>query len=149
MWISSTRDVVARPASELFPKHQFRSRMSHDTVSQNSCDLGAARAASASGSEARSGTMLAASSGGCCLAFVDGAVINVALAVIGRDFELEPNALQRIINTELLPLAGSPRAKATELELAALDILGSYDLARVFRLLERLRRQPGVVGFSS
>jgi MFS family permease len=49
--------------------------------------------------------MLAASSGGCCLVFVDGAVINVALAVIGRDFELEPNALQRIINMELLPLA--------------------------------------------
>jgi hypothetical protein len=41
----------------------------------------------------------------------------------------------------------NPKKKPTELELAALDILASDDLSHVFRLLECLRRQPGVVAF--
>jgi hypothetical protein len=40
-----------------------------------------------------------------------------------------------------------PRNKPTELELIALDVLASDDLSHVSRLLERLRRQPGVVVF--
>ena len=40
-----------------------------------------------------------------------------------------------------------PRNKPTELELVALDVLSSDDLSHVSRLLERLRRQPGVVVF--
>ena len=41
----------------------------------------------------------------------------------------------------------SPRKTPTELELAALDVLASDDLLHVFRLLECLRRQPGVTAF--
>jgi MFS family permease len=55
--------------------------------------------------KAPSGTVRAASSIGCCLVFVSGAIINVALASIGRDLRLGAYALQWILNAELLPLA--------------------------------------------
>src|ERR1700754_116091 len=74
-------------------------------VTQICCELGVARAAVSSGNDARSGTVLAASSAGSCLVFISGAVVNVALAAIGRDLALSSNELQWIINAELLPLA--------------------------------------------
>ena len=49
--------------------------------------------------------VLAASSVGGSLVFVSGAVINVALAAIGRDLGLDAGALQWVLNAELLPLA--------------------------------------------
>ena len=49
--------------------------------------------------------VLAASSLGCCLVFVSGAVVTVALAAIGRDMHLSPLELQWVMNAELLPLA--------------------------------------------
>jgi len=55
---------------------------------------------------ARGGTkVLAASSLGGCLVFVNGAVVAVALAAIGRDMRLSPLGLQWVLNAELLPLA--------------------------------------------
>jgi MFS family permease len=74
-------------------------------VSQIGCELGVARAAANTGSKARSGTILAASSAGSCLVFVSGSVINVALAAIGRDLGLSAAELQWVLNAELLPLA--------------------------------------------
>jgi MFS family permease len=64
-----------------------------------------ARAAISSIPQTRSGTVLAASSAGACLVFASGAIINVALAGIGRDLNLDAHALQWILNAELLPLA--------------------------------------------
>ena len=63
------------------------------------------RAAISSIPQTRSGTVLAASSAGACLVFASGAIINVALAGIGRDLNLDAHALQWILNAELLPLA--------------------------------------------
>ena len=64
-----------------------------------------ARAAISSIPQTRSGTVLAASSAGACLVFASGAIINVALAGIVRDLNLDAHALQWILNAELLPLA--------------------------------------------
>jgi MFS family permease len=75
------------------------------SATQVCCELELARTASSAGNAARSGAVLAASCGGCCLVFVSGAVINVALAAIGRDLMLGSSELQWIINAELLPLA--------------------------------------------
>ena len=72
---------------------------------QIGCELGVARAATPPIAQMRSGTILAASSVGCCLVFLSGAVINVALAAIGRDLGLDAGALQWVLNAELLPLA--------------------------------------------
>jgi MFS family permease len=72
---------------------------------QIGCELGVARAATPPIAQMRSGTVLAASSVGCCLVFLSGAVINVALAAIGRDLGLDAGALQWVLNAELLPLA--------------------------------------------
>src|ERR1700733_7964587 len=69
------------------------------------CELELARTALPRSVVARSGTVLAASCGGCCLVFVSGAVVNVALASIGHDLRLGSSELQWIINAELLPLA--------------------------------------------
>jgi len=52
-----------------------------------------------------SSKVLAASSLGCCLVFVSGAVATVALAAIGQDMRLSPLELQWVMNAELLPLA--------------------------------------------
>ncbi|MGY2849650.1 hypothetical protein BSN85_05200 [Bradyrhizobium brasilense] len=49
--------------------------------------------------------VLAASSLGGCLVFVNSAVVTVALAAIGRDMRLSPLELQWVMNAELLPLA--------------------------------------------
>ncbi|WP_158930069.1 MFS transporter [Acidisphaera sp. S103] len=49
--------------------------------------------------------ILAASSLGCCLVFMSGAIINVAIAAIGRDEGLSSFQLQWIINAEGLPVA--------------------------------------------
>src|SRR3954470_10423735 len=49
--------------------------------------------------------VLAASSLGSCLVFVNSAVLTVALAAIGRDMRLSPLELQWVMNAELLPLA--------------------------------------------
>jgi EmrB/QacA subfamily drug resistance transporter len=49
--------------------------------------------------------VLAASSLGSCLVFVNSAVVTVALAAIGRDMRLSPLELQWVMNAELLPLA--------------------------------------------
>jgi MFS family permease len=75
------------------------------SVCQIGCELGVARAVAPPIAETRSGTVLAASSVGCCLLFLSGAVINVALAAIGRDLGLDAGALQWVLNAELLPLA--------------------------------------------
>jgi MFS family permease len=75
------------------------------SVSQIGCELGLARAATSPSPQTRSGTILAASSVGGSLVFVSGAVINVALAAIGRDLSLGAHALQWLLNAELLPLA--------------------------------------------
>jgi MFS family permease len=72
-------------------------------VTQVCCELELARTVPTSG--AGSGTVLAASCGGCSLVFVSGAVVNVALVAIGRDLSLGSEQLQWIINAELLPLA--------------------------------------------
>lgn len=70
------------------------------------------------------------------------AVLNLAAGAMSglarADFE------RRVIR-----LAGGwkPRKKLTEAERAALDLLASNELANVLSLLERLRRQPGVVAF--
>jgi MFS family permease len=74
------------------------------SVCQIGCELGVAQAAETWASEQRSGPVLAASSCGACLIFASGAVINVALAAIGRDLGLDARALQWILNAELLPL---------------------------------------------
>jgi MFS family permease len=75
------------------------------SVCQIGCELGIARAVTPPIAQTRSGTVLAASSVGCCLVFLSGAVINVALAAIGRDLGLDSGALQWVLNAELLPLA--------------------------------------------
>jgi MFS family permease len=75
------------------------------SATQVCCELELARTASSTRDVARSGTVLAASCGGCCLVFVSGAVINVALAAIGHDLMLGSRELQWIVNAELLPLA--------------------------------------------
>jgi MFS family permease len=49
--------------------------------------------------------VLVASCGGCCLVFVSGAVINVALAAIGGDLGLGAHTMLWVLNAELLPLA--------------------------------------------
>jgi MFS family permease len=72
---------------------------------QIGCELGIARAVTSLGPQTGRRTVLAASCVGCCLVFVSGAVINVALAAIGRDLGLDARALQWMINAELLPLA--------------------------------------------
>jgi MFS family permease len=72
---------------------------------QIGCELGVARAVAPPITQTRSGTVLAASSVGCCLVFLSGAVINVTLAAIGRDLGLDAGALQWVLNAELLPLA--------------------------------------------
>jgi MFS family permease len=72
---------------------------------QIGCEVGVARAVKPPIAQTRSGTVLAASSVGCCLVFLSGAVINVALAAIGRDLGLDAGALQWVLNAELLPLA--------------------------------------------
>jgi MFS family permease len=72
---------------------------------QIGCEVGVARAVKPPIAQTRSGTVLAASSVGCCLVFLSGAVINVTLAAIGRDLGLDAGALQWVLNAELLPLA--------------------------------------------
>lgn len=49
--------------------------------------------------------VLAASSLGSCLVFVNSAVLTVALAAIGRDMRLSPLDLQWVMNAELVPFA--------------------------------------------
>jgi MFS family permease len=75
------------------------------SVCQIGCELGVARAVTSPVTRTRSSTVLAASSVGCCLVFLSGAVINVALAAIGRDLGLNAATLQWVLNAELLPLA--------------------------------------------
>jgi MFS family permease len=75
------------------------------SVCQIGCELGVARAVTSSSPQNRNGKILAASSFGCSLVFVSSAVINVALAAIGRDLSLSAHVLQWILNAELLPLA--------------------------------------------
>jgi MFS family permease len=75
------------------------------SVTQVCCELERARSAPSSRDEGRSGALLAASCSGCCLVFVSGSVVSVALAAIGRDLALGSDQLQWIINAELLPLA--------------------------------------------
>jgi MFS family permease len=75
------------------------------SITQVCCELELAKSASSCSDEGRSGALLAASCCGCCLVFVSGAVVSVALAAIGRDLALGSDQLQWIINAELLPLA--------------------------------------------
>jgi MFS family permease len=75
------------------------------SITQVCCELEMARSTPSSRDDGRSGVLLAASCCGCCLVFVSGAVISVALAAIGRDLTLGSDQLQWIINAELLPLA--------------------------------------------
>ncbi|MBR0821108.1 MFS transporter [Bradyrhizobium liaoningense] len=77
--------------------------MSSASLILTDCGLALAepKAAGAQGST----KVLAASSLGGCLVFVNSAVIAVALAAIGRDMRLSPLALQWVLNAELLPLA--------------------------------------------
>ena len=75
------------------------------SITQVCCDLELARSASSSGGGSRSGAVLAASCGGCSLIFIGGAVVNVALAAIGRDLALESNQIQWIINAYMLTSA--------------------------------------------
>ena len=75
------------------------------SVTQVCCELERARSTPASRDDGRSGELLAASCCGCCLVFVSGSVVSVALAAIGRDLALGSDQLQWIINAELLPLA--------------------------------------------
>jgi MFS family permease len=75
------------------------------SVTQVCCELEMARLTPSSRDGSRNGALLAASCCGCCLVFVSGAVVNVALAAIGRDLALGSDQLQWIINAELLPLA--------------------------------------------
>jgi EmrB/QacA subfamily drug resistance transporter len=75
------------------------------SVTQVCCDVELARSGSSPGFEGRSGTVLAASCIGCCLIFIGGAVVNVALAAIGHDLALEANQIQWIINAYMLTSA--------------------------------------------
>ena len=75
------------------------------SVTQVCCELEMAKSTPSSRADGRSGALLAASCCGCCLVFVSGAVVSVALAAIGRDLALGSDQLQWIINAELLPLA--------------------------------------------
>jgi MFS family permease len=75
------------------------------SITQVCCELERARSAPSFRDEGRSGELLAASCSGCCLVFVSGSVVSVALAAIGRDMALRAGQLQWIINAELLPLA--------------------------------------------
>jgi EmrB/QacA subfamily drug resistance transporter len=75
------------------------------SVIQFGCDRGVAHAATVSLAPVRCGAVLAASSLGSCLVFVTGAIVNVALAAIGRDLGLNGQSLQWLLNAELLPLA--------------------------------------------
>jgi len=52
-----------------------------------------------------SAKVLAASSLGSCPVFINGAVVTVSLAAIGRDMRLSPLELQWVLNAELLPIA--------------------------------------------
>src|SRR5260370_12344257 len=70
------------------------------------CDAAVARAVTGSGARARRpililvATILASS-----LAFVDGSVVNVGLAAIGRDLHGAAADLQWVINAYMLPLS--------------------------------------------
>src|ERR1700743_2508713 len=75
------------------------------SVSQIGCETGLARAIASPSPRSHGGRVLAASSIGCCLVFISGAVINVALASIGQDLSLAARSLQGILNAEPLPLA--------------------------------------------
>jgi MFS family permease len=75
------------------------------SITQVCCELEMTKSAPSCGDNGRSGTLLAASCCGCCLVFISGAVVSVALAAIGRDLALGSDQLQWIINAELLPLA--------------------------------------------
>lgn len=75
------------------------------SITQVCCELELARSASSSGAGNRSGAVLAASCGGCSLIFIGGAVVNVALAAIGRDLALASNQIQWIINAYMLTSA--------------------------------------------
>jgi MFS family permease len=75
------------------------------SITQVCCELERARSTPSFHNESRSGELLAASCSGCCLVFVSGSVVSVALAAIGRDMTLRADQLQWIINAELLPLA--------------------------------------------
>jgi MFS family permease len=86
------------------PDSQVRA-FSMTSVTQVCCELERARSTPASRDDCRSGELLAASCCGCCLVFVSGSVVSVALAAIGRDLALGSAQLQWIINAELLPLA--------------------------------------------
>ena len=68
------------------------------------CDVGIAHSADPVPAS-RSGFVLAASCLGCCLVFISSAVMNVAIAVVGRKLGLSAVELQWILNAELLPLA--------------------------------------------
>lgn len=68
-------------------------------------ELELARTCPSSEREAGRSTVLVASCVGCCLVFVSGSVISVALAAIGRDLAIGSRELQWVINSELLPLA--------------------------------------------
>jgi MFS family permease len=75
------------------------------SVTQVCCELERARSTPFSRDDGRSRKLLAASCCGCCLVFISGSVVSVALAAIGRDLALGSDQLQWIINAELLPLA--------------------------------------------
>jgi MFS family permease len=88
------------------PKEASRVRtIAMTSITQVCCELERARSTPSSRDEAQSGALLAASCSGCCLVFVSGSVVSVALAAIGRDLALGSDQLQWIINAELLPLA--------------------------------------------
>jgi MFS family permease len=92
-------------SDDTIPQYRPRSTGDMTSATQVCCELELARTASSTGDVGQSGAVLAASCGGCCLVFVSGAVINVALAAIGRDLMLGSGELQWIVNAELLPLA--------------------------------------------
>jgi MFS family permease len=76
------------------------------SVTQIGCEVGRVETSAPCKPSIRGGyAILAASCAGCCLAFVSGAVINVALAAIGRELYLGAHALQWVLNAEVLPLA--------------------------------------------
>src|ERR1700733_13468888 len=94
------------PGGRMVSKSASEARAAAMTsVTQVCCELEIAKSTPSPGGDVQSGALLAASCCGCCLVFVSGAVVNVALAAIGRDLELRSDQLQWIINAELLPLA--------------------------------------------
>jgi EmrB/QacA subfamily drug resistance transporter len=72
---------------------------------QSACDAAAARCRAADGPPAHAHLILIATILASSLAFVDGSVVNVGLAAIGRSLSADAAGLQWIINAYLLPLS--------------------------------------------